>query len=143
MSGISPISTRIAIDLRHCWPKDKPVLYHGTPRCSDVLSSDCLLASDFGDMCVSFTRRPEVAVYFAMMARDAPHDGGVLVLDRRLLASRYPIDLRHCDCWGPYAVNADDEAEEAIWANVTDLRQYLIGVVPIAAELGDASEVAA
>lgn len=137
MSGLDPVSTGVAHGLRRHWVTTRPVLYHGTPTGGDILRANTLIIAPYGDRCVSLTRRPEVAAYFAMMTRDGPHDGAVLVIDRQLLATRYAIDVRHCGFWDGCGHGPEpwkfDEAEEAVWSSISDLSRYLIDVVKISA----------
>lgn len=136
--GLDPESNAHALSLWGRWVRDRPVLYHGTRCHQAILSSDVLRAAAVGDRCVSLTRSPLVATYFAMLSRDKPDDGGaVLAFDRISLASRYAIDVRHCSDWDGCGHGPDhtmfDEAEEAIWQDIKNVSRFVIAVIPIAA----------
>lgn len=136
MSGLDAFATSHALGLRDRWVRDRPVLYHGTRYFNAIRATDTLRRAPFGDLCVSMTRRPEVACYVAMSDRDDDEGlGAVLVLDRQKLQARYQIDVRHCACWDGCGHGPDpwmfDEAEEAIWQDIVRLRRYLIDIVYI------------
>lgn len=148
MSGLDPQANAMAFSLRERWVRSRPVLYHGTRYSKAILASGVLKIAPFGDCCVSLTRRPEVATYVAMSDRDDDEGfGAVFILDRRSLSGRYAIDIRHCGCWdgcghGP-SPRMFDEAEEAIWRDITDLHRHLVDVVRIDATLDVVTGIAA
>ncbi|GHC79550.1 hypothetical protein [Limoniibacter endophyticus] len=141
MSKLLSIATDTAIRLRDRWVRNRPVLYHGTRYIDAIVESNSILCAPYGDTCVSLTRRPETAIYFASLPRDDEDErGAVLILDRQKLQAAYRIDIRHCDCFGGAS---NDEAEEAIWKDVVDLRRFLIDVVYVDDVRVDIEELAA
>lgn len=134
-AGFDPKSDAVAARLRHHWRRDVPALYHGTDALGMILAQNTLRIAPHGDRCVSLTRSPAVAVYFAMLHRDQEPDAGVLILDRRRLNARYALDVRHAfdwdGCGNGTAPHEFDEAEEAVWTDIHGLDRFLLGVVPI------------
>jgi hypothetical protein len=134
MSGIELESNQLSLSLRQHWPRDRPVLYHGTRYGTAIAASDRLNGSEFGMQSVSLTRRPEVACYWAMMPRNDPAEdqhGTVFVLDRSALQARYRLDVYRDPVW-----DADgrgrfqyDEAEEMVWPHIERLTRFIIASV--------------
>src|SRR5262245_3007481 len=108
---------------------DRAVLYHGTRFAGLIQKTRVLFYSEPGDPKVSFTRSPEVAAYWALMGRDDDEGrGSVLIFDRQSLERRYKIKAIPEVYWLTNTL-FHDEAEEQIWANVTDVGNHLIGLV--------------
>jgi hypothetical protein len=101
------------------------VLYHGTRYTQSILRTGVLFASGQG---VSLTRSPEVAAYFALLPRDDCEErGAILIFDRERLRCRYRIDLFEggkVDIYHRY-----NEAEEELRGDLTDVGNYLVGLV--------------
>ena len=108
---------------------DRDALYHGTRFAELILKTGVLFYSDPGDPKVSFTRSPEVAAYWALLERDYDEGcGSVFIFDRQSLERRYKIEANPEVYWLTNTL-FHDEAEEQIWANVTDIGNHLIGLV--------------
>jgi len=108
---------------------DRDALYHGTRFTELILKTGVLLSPDTGHPKVSFTRSPEVAAYWALLERDYDEGrGSVFVFDRRSLERRYKVEANPKVYWYTKTL-FHDEAEEAIWANVIDIGNHLIGLV--------------
>src|SRR5690348_5416278 len=73
----------IAAELRKYVPRQRAVLFHGSPYPCAILNSNCLLSrTDVVDGSVAFTRQLHVAVYWARMGRMIDEgQGAVFVLD--------------------------------------------------------------
>ena len=108
---------------------DRDVLYHGTRFAELIQKRGILFYSDPGDPKVSFTRSPEVAAYWALLERDDDEGrGSVFIFDRQSLERRYKVEANPQVYWHTNTL-FHDEAEEEIWANVTDIGNHLIGIV--------------
>jgi hypothetical protein len=108
---------------------DRDVLYHGTRFAELIQKTGVLFYSEPGDPKVSFTRSAEVAAYWALMERDDDEGrGSVFIFDRQSLERRYKIEAIPEVYWLTNTL-FHDEAEEEIWANVTDIGNYLVGLV--------------
>jgi hypothetical protein len=106
----------------------RDVLYHGTRHAQSILKIGVLFpVEDGGKVC--FTRSAEEAAYRALRPRTEDEGrGAVLIFDRQLLHCRYKIEPYHDPIWDN-KTTCHDEAEEAIWAEVTNVGKYLIGPV--------------
>ena len=105
------------------------VLYHGTRYSRLILTTGMLLRARSGERKVCFTRSPEVAAYWALLKRDDDeYRGAILVLDRNSLERAYAIQIIPGPFWHTRSL-FHDEAEEAIWDDVSDLARHLIGLV--------------
>src|SRR6516225_10486897 len=72
---------------------------------------------------------PEVAAYWALLERDYDEGcGSVFIFDRQSLKRRYKVKANPEVYWHTKTL-FHDEAEEEIWANVTDIGNHLIGLV--------------
>jgi|SRR5262245_47020302 len=108
---------------------NRDVLYHGTRFAELIQKTGVLFYSDPGDPKVSFTRSPEVAAYWALLERDDDEGrGSVFIFDRQSLERRYKVEANPQPYWHTNTL-FHDEAEEEIWANVTDIGNHLIGLV--------------
>lgn len=88
-----------------------------------------LRVPEFGDLCVSFTRSFAFAHYYASLSRpDDEDEGHILVFDRDLLKSRYPIILRD----GSWERDRS-EAEEAIYCEVYDVDELILRSIDVTA----------
>jgi hypothetical protein len=88
-----------------------------------------LLYSISGIQAVFFTRAAETAAYFALSERDDDEgQGAILIFDRQSLRCRYRIEPWHDELWND-ETDCNDEMEERIWENVTDVGHHLIGLI--------------
>jgi hypothetical protein len=88
-----------------------------------------LLAAEGGKVC--FTRSADEAAYWALLPRNNDEGcGAILIFDRQLLQCRFKIEPYHDPFWDTDA-SRRDEAEEGIWADVTNIGRYLIGFVSV------------
>jgi hypothetical protein len=102
---------------------NRDVLYHGTRYAQLILETGVLLRakSDTGELKVSLTRSPEVAVHWASIQDpDDEGRGAVLVLDRSSLERVHKVNAVPGPYWHSKRV-FHDEAEEQISDDVTDL----------------------
>ena len=107
----------------------RDVLYHGTRYSRLILKTGILLRASVGEQKVCLTRSPEVAAYWALLERDDDENrGAIFVLDRNSLERAYAIQIVPGPFWKTSTV-FHDEAEEAIWDDVSDLARHLIGFV--------------
>jgi hypothetical protein len=108
---------------------DRDALYHGTRFAELIRKTGVLFYSDPGDPKVSFTRSPEVAAYWALLERDYDEGrGSVFIFDRQSLERRYKVEANP-EVYRLTNTLFHDEAEEAIWSNVIDIGNHLIGLV--------------
>jgi hypothetical protein len=106
----------------------REVLYHGTRYPQSVLSMGCFILSGGGEK-VCFTRSADEAAYWALLPRiDDEGCGAILIFNRQLLQCQYKIGPYHDPFWDTDA-SRRDEAEEGIWADVTNVGKYLVGFV--------------
>lgn len=102
----------------------KSLLYHSSRYASIILAENRIRMAPLGDICVSMTRSRKYAESWAIMDRD--YDDGVghiLVLDRDKLRCRYRIE-----CVDHSSGDPREEAEEAVFRDITDLDRYLVDV---------------
>lgn len=109
--------------------KRSNVLYHGTRYVHSILSMGTIFHSFPGEPQVALTRSPETAAYFALLPRDDDEgQGAILIFDRQSLQSRYRIERWHDTFWDD-AKSRNDEMEERIWEDITDVGRHLLGMV--------------
>jgi hypothetical protein len=111
-------------DLARAMARDRNALFHGTRYARSILRTGVLFFSIPGEPRAAFTRSPEIAAYWAFLKRDDDEAcGAILILDRKSLNQRYTIKRRDD------VLRTFDEEEEAIWENVTNVSQHLIGFI--------------
>lgn len=122
--------------------RDRQWLFHGTRYPEAILAGNALRCPklprlpgqhtepEMGYECVSLTRSPDVASYWATLERDDDERlGAVLVFDRSVLRTRYKLECCHDPVWSEIAFGRHDECEEQVWQDIKPLRSYLAGVV--------------
>jgi hypothetical protein len=108
---------------------DRQVLYHGTRYAELILKTKVLLRSAAGDQKICLTRSALVAAYFALMPRDDDDGcGSILVFDQPSLNCRYKIEPVSEVYWHTETL-FHNEQEEEIRENVTNINEYLVGLV--------------
>lgn len=104
------------------------VLFHGTRLPHAIIREDRIRMSPSGQLAVSLTRSPEVAAYWAMLERDHEDgEGAVLVLDRRILQTRYRLEPFHDPVWDLLG-EADEAEERIVGRDLEEISSFLIGV---------------
>jgi len=123
---------KIAADVRSFVPRQRSVLFHGTPHACAILRNDRLTYSRGNiDEGLCFTRQLHIAIYWALMGRFKDEKlGAVFILDRDKLA--YSFSLTPF-CWrrsGADKSRGDFEAEEKILSrDVPNLHKYILDVI--------------
>jgi len=108
------------------------VLSHGTRSLGRILADDTILRSPSGQIAVSFTRSPEVAAYWALLPRGyRGEEGGILVLSRDALASRFRLDHFHDPIWDTDDAVVDEHEERVVGTDVDGLSSMLAGTVRV------------
>ena len=105
---------KIAAELRKHVPRQRAVLFHGTPYPCAILKSDFLICPrNLAEGGIAFTRQLHVAVYWALLGRMVDErQGAVFVLDRDKLARKFSLTPF---CWrksGADKSRGDFEAED-------------------------------
>jgi len=122
----------IAAELRKYVPRQRAVLFHGTPCPCAILKSDCLIYQrNLAEGGIAFTRQLHVAVYWALLGRMADEgQGAVFVLDRDKLAQNFSLTPFRWRKSGADKSRGDFEAEEKIFKrDVSNLHKYILNVV--------------
>lgn len=110
--------------------KGRDVLFHGTCYGRQILAENRLRHPLFGSEAVSFTRSPEVAVYWALLERTPREEiGAVLILDRWRLRTRYRLEQHHDPIWDREDSINDEAEERVLQQDISNLTSFMIGVV--------------
>jgi len=123
---------KIAAELRKHVPRQRAVLFHGTPYPCAILKSDFLICPrNLAEGGIAFTRQLHVAVYWALLGRMVDErQGAVFVLDRDKLARKFSLTPF---CWrksGADKSRGDFEAEEKVFGcNIPNLHNYILDVL--------------
>ena len=108
---------------------DRDVLYHGTRFAELIQKRGILFYSDPGDpQGVVYTLPGSRGVLGIAERDDDEGRGSVFIFDRQSLERRYKVEANPQVYWHTNTL-FHDEAEEEIWANVTDIGNHLIGIV--------------
>ena len=112
--------------------KGQDVLFHGTRYAEAIIGENLLKYARTGDPVVSFTRLPEVAVYWARLERGEVFEtANILMVNRKLLKSDYNVFPHHDPIFDNES-RMNFEAEERIeMRDIDDLERYLVGVVTL------------
>lgn len=97
---------------------DDDLLYHGSALPNLILESGMLKRAELGYRCVSLSRCPDVAKYFATLEREGLEEemAGTFVFRRAdLISAGYKLIPFHDPLFGKYA---RDEQEEQVWGDI-------------------------
>lgn len=125
-------ATKVAAELRRCIPRQRGVLFHGTPYPCAILKSNSLLyQKNLAEGGISFTRQLDVAVYWALVGRMIDEkQGAVFVLDRDKLAQNFSLTPFRWRKSGADKSRGDFEAEEKIFGrDIPNLHKYVLDVI--------------
>jgi hypothetical protein len=123
---------RIAAEVRGLVPRQRAVLFHGTPYGCAILKDDRLIYSrDLAEQGICLTRQLHIAIYWALLGRFVDEQqGAVFILDRDKLAYNFSLTPF---CWrrsGEDKSCGDFEAEEKILKrDVRNLHKYILDVI--------------
>jgi hypothetical protein len=123
---------KVSADLRRYIPRQRAVLFHGTPYPCAILKSDFLIyPRDLAEGGISFTRQLHVAVYWALLGRMGDEQqGAVFVLDRDRLAQNFSLTPFRWRKSGADKSRGDFEAEEKIFRrDISNLHKYILDVI--------------
>ncbi len=123
---------KIAAELRKYVPRQRAVLFHGTPYPCAILKSNSLIYHrSLAEGGIAFTRQLHVAVYWALLGRmEDEQQGAVFVLDRDKLAQNFSLTPFRWRKSGADKSGGDFEAEEKIFGrDIPNLHKYILDVI--------------
>jgi hypothetical protein len=123
---------KIAAELRKHVPRQRAVLFHGTPYPCAILKSDRLIYQrSLVEGGIAFTRQLHVAVYWALLGRmKDEQQGAVFVLNRDKLAQNFSLTPFHWRKSGADKSRGDFEAEEKVFGrDIHNLHKYIFDVI--------------